>query len=177
MINQKKIIIGLIAVWIAVPILADAYNDRLVRIIQHIANEYDAQPNFMDPENMTSAALQAINFITIENNLSKNSPLGKKNKYITQHAESLKKIVITLLQLIQEAETIQGNKAKRDSVLKKLWAIEMDIKQAEGEIADIKKKQLLPLSSVQKDLINLLALLATKNLKIAQRMIRNVEVL
>ncbi len=177
MVHQKRVLIALVMVCVAAPMLADAYNDRLVRITQHIANEYDAQPGFMDPENMTSVALQALNFVTVENDISKNSPLGRKNKYITKHAQSLQATVISLLKLIQEAETIKGNKTKRETVLRALWNVEMNLKQLEGEIAGIKKKQLLPLSAVQKDLINLLALLAAKNLMVAQRMIRNVEAL
>ena len=111
---------------------------------------------------MTAAALQAINFVTVENNISKNSPLGSKNKYITISAENLQKKVLELLKLIQDAEKIKSKKVNRDELLKKFWFVESRLKQIEGEIAEIRKKQLLPLSSVQKDLINLLALLVKR---------------
>lgn len=175
MVYQKRVLIAMALGCVATAIHADEYSNRLIRITQNIANEYDAQPGSLDPENMTSAGLQALNFITVENSISKNSPLGRKNKYITTHAQSLQDNVVTLLKLIQGAENIKGDKAKRDTILRGLWKVEMNLKQLAGEIADIKKKQLLPLSAVQKDLINLLTLLATKNLAITQRMIRNVE--
>jgi hypothetical protein len=176
MVN-KKILIALAMLSISASLCADAYSDRLMRIMNTIANEYDASAN-MDIENITSAALQTINFITVENDIGKNSPLGFKNKYITKHAQTLKTIALDLRNLVLQIEKIAdipSKKIAREAMLRNLWKVEVTLKQLEGEIEEINKKQLLPLSKVQKDLIDLLALLAAKNLALAQRVIRSVE--
>ncbi len=151
---------------------ADAYNDRLVRIINTISNQYDRSSR--DAQDMASAALQALNFVTVENSLSKNSPLGKKNKYITICAEKLQEKVLELLKVILDSEKIETGKASRDVLLKKAWFIESKLKQIEGEIAEIPKKQLLPLTKVQKDLINLLELLVRKNITVITGIIPHI---
>lgn len=158
----------------SIPMLinADIYSDRLARITNLIANQYDhTSPDVQD---MTSAALQALNFVVVENNISKNSPLGRKNKYITLCAQNLQGHVIELLKVAQESENIPAQPKLKEPITKKLWFIESKLKQIEGEIAEIPKKQLLPLSKVQKDLINLLDLLVRKNIILVQRVIRNV---
>lgn len=173
----KNNLIAFGALCISASLCADAYSDRLLRIMNNIANEYDASAN-MDIENITSVALQTINFITVENDISKNSPLGFKNKYITKHAQSLKTVALELRKFVLQIENIANGPSKkiaREAMLRNLWKVEVTIKQLEGEIEEIGKKQLLPLSKVQKDLVNLLALLATKNLTLTQRVIRRVE--
>jgi hypothetical protein len=176
MVN-KKILMALAGLCISASLCADVYSDRLVRIMNGIANEYDASDNSIDPENMTSVALQAINFITVENDISKNSPLGIKNKYITKHAQALQTMVVDLLKLIRQLNSMRQNQeiknkpSVKKTMLQQFWKIESGLKQLEGEIEEIKKKQLLPLTKVQKDLVNLLALLAAKNLAVTQDMI------
>jgi len=170
----KNALLVLGALCIPAFLSADAYSDQFTRIINSIANAYDAPVGSMDPDNMTAAALQAVNFIMVENDISKNSPLGRKNKYITMNATTLQKIALNLLKLIQRSEKIGTNKTMRDKILREFWHMETMLKQLEGKIDEIGKKQLLPLTKVQKDLINLLALLAAKNLALAQRMISNV---
>jgi hypothetical protein len=174
---NKKILMALAGLCISASLCADVYSDRLMRMTNTIANEYDASAN-MDIENITSAALQTINFITVENDISKNSPLGFKNKYITKHAQTLKTIALELRSFVLQIEKIANSPSKkiaRETMLRNLWKVEVTLKQLEGEIEEINKKQLLPLSKVQKDLVNLLALLAAKNLALTQRVIRNVE--
>jgi hypothetical protein len=173
MVN-KKTLVALGTLCISASLCADAYSDRLMRIMNGIANQYDASAN-MDIENITSVALQTINFITVENDISKNSPLGFKNKYITKHAQTLKTVALELRNFVLQIANSPSKKVARDAMLRNLWKVEVTIKQLEGEIEEIGKKQLLPLSKVQKDLVNLLALLAAKNLALTQRIIRMVE--
>lgn len=159
---------------ISAPVLlhADAYSDRLIRVTNLIANQYDHTSP--DAQDMTSAALQALNFVVVENDISKNSPFGRKNKYITLCAQNLQQKVLELLKVAQESEKIPTQPKLKEPITKKLGFIEIRLKQIEGEIAEIPKKQLLPLSKVQKELIDLLDLLVRKNITLVQRVIRNV---
>jgi hypothetical protein len=167
----KKTLVALATLSISASLCADAYSDSITRIINDIANEYDAPARFLNVDEMTSAALKAVNFIVSQNDISKNSPLGRKNKYITKHAQTLEKLALKLQELIAQSNTIPEKPSKKQAIIQDLNRLELHFKQLEGEIEEIKKKQLLPLAKVQKDLINILVLLAAKNLEITQHMI------